>query len=132
MARSDLPLEPWRNIPTALVPLPPQPDITQAIAEATDRIIAARVITTMHREGRLSRLTEKLALAAAVVPRQAAKIEARADALIAREPLIAKKTDDTFAPHEQMLDAAERGLETLDKSLALMSNGGDPLPGSGS
>lgn len=80
----------------------------------------------------MSRLTEKLALAASVAPRQAAKIEARADALIAREAGLEKRTDDVFLPHEQVLDTAEGGLDKLDASLKLMSNGGDPLPGSGS
>jgi hypothetical protein len=47
----------------------------------------------------MSRLSEKLAAAAAVAPRQAAKIEARADRIIAMEPEIERQTDDAFVPH---------------------------------
>lgn len=71
----------------------------------------------------MDRLTEKLKLAAAVAPRQAAKIEARADRLIAREPEIEARTEQRFAPLEQMLDSAESGMDALDSALRTMSNG---------
>ena len=70
----------------------------------------------------MTRLDEKLAAAAAVAPRQAAKIEARADALIAREVAIEKRTDEAFAPHESVLTIAEGGLDKLEDSLKLLSN----------
>jgi hypothetical protein len=76
-----------------------------------------------------TRLTEKLQRAAGVVGRQSAKIEARADALIAREEDIERRTDASFSPHEAILDAAESGLDGLDAKLKLMSN--DPLASSG-
>ena len=71
------------------------------------------------------RLAEKLKLAGGVVARQHKKIENRADAVIAREAVIEKKTDKAFLPHETMLDAAEKGLDAFERQLAGLSN--DPL-----
>ncbi len=79
---------------------------------------------------KMDRLSEKLKAAGAVVGRQTAKIEARADALIAREAEIEARTDKAFSPHEAVLDDAGRGLDDLERKLALLSN--DPLDGSGS
>lgn len=75
-----------------------------------------------------SRLAEKLKLAGGVVARQHKKIEDRADAIIAREADIERKTDQAFSPHESMLDAAEKGLDALEHQLAGLSN--DPLQAS--
>lgn len=77
----------------------------------------------------MDRLSEKLKAASAVVGRQTAKIEARADALIAREAAIEAKTDKAFSPHEAVLDDAAKGLDALERQLALLSN--DPLASSG-
>jgi hypothetical protein len=70
----------------------------------------------------MSRLTDKLAAAAAVAPRQAAKIEARADKLIAAEADLEQKTSEAFGPHEALLAEAQRGVEDLQHALATMSN----------
>lgn len=70
----------------------------------------------------MSRLTEKLAAAAAVAPRQHAKIEARADRVIEREGEIESQADQAFLPHERMLDEAENGLSALEKELAVLTN----------
>jgi hypothetical protein len=70
----------------------------------------------------MSRLSEKLAAAAAVAPRQAAKIEARADAIIASEPELEAMTDDAFSAHEALLDEARKGVQDLKHELATMSN----------
>ena|ERR1700679_2168434 len=69
-----------------------------------------------------SRLAEKLKLAGGVVARQHAKIEKRAEDIIAREQVIARKTDQAFAPHELMLDDAMKGLDELERQLAGVSN----------
>lgn len=109
----DLPLEPW----------PLRTNIAAVIDKRSDSLVLERLL---HKKGiTLDRLTEKLKLAAAIAPRQAAKIEARADAIIAREQQIEAKTDLVFAPHEELLTTAEGGLDQLDASLRLMSN--DPL-----
>jgi hypothetical protein len=125
MTPADLPIEPWPARPAT----PTKPDITQALSERAESLVIERLL---HKKGlTLDRLAEKLALAASIAPRQAAKIEARADALIAREATIEKRTDDVFSPHEKVLDTAEGGLDKLDAALKQMSNGGDPLPASG-
>jgi hypothetical protein len=80
-------------------------------------------------EGEMSRLTKKLAAAAAVAPRQAAKIEARADSLIAAEAGLEHMTEQAFGPHEALLAEAQRGVEDLQHALATMSNT-PPLPAS--
>lgn len=76
----------------------------------------------------VERLTEKLKRASGVAARATAAIEARADALIAREEAIGKRTHDVFRPHEHVLDTAERGLDDAEAALRLLSN--DPLDGS--
>ena len=77
----------------------------------------------------MSRLTEKLKQASGVVGRQTARIEARADAIIAREPQIEAQTDQAFSLHDAMLNEAEKGLDALARELALVSNA--PLGGYG-
>jgi len=72
----------------------------------------------------MSRLTEKLKAAAEVAPRQAAKIEARADRIIAAEPGIEAQADQLFGPHEAILSEAETGMQELSKTLAKVTNGG--------
>lgn len=71
----------------------------------------------------MSRLTEKLTQAAGVVARQTVKIEGRADAIIAREGLIERRTDEAFTPHERLLSEAEKGLDAVERALAVVSNG---------
>jgi hypothetical protein len=132
MAPPDLVLEPWKRAPASVASAPQlaaPSDITHEVSELTDRVTALRVITTMKREGRLSRLTEKLTKAAGVAARQTTNIEARADAIIAREALIEKRTDEAFSGHEDVLTEAERGLDVVERALAVVSNG--PLPDSG-
>jgi hypothetical protein len=78
---------------------------------------------------KMGRLEDKLALAAGVVERQNKKIEDRADALIAREKDLEKRTEDSFSPHELILANAEQGLDKLKDKLTLLSNN-PPLDGS--
>lgn len=97
--------------------------------ELKDRIRIYRLIERRLESMEVGRLTDKLALAAAVAPRQAAKIEARADKIIAQEPDIEKQTDDAFSGHESILEEAQKGLDDLRKELATMTNN-PPLPAS--
>ena len=80
-------------------------------------------------EDEMSRLTDKLAAAAAVVPRQTAIIEARADRIIAAEADLDARTHEAFEPHEALLAEAQRGVADLQHALATMSNL-PPLPAS--
>lgn len=91
-------------------------------AELRDRVRVYRVVDRMMKERELSRLTEKLALAAAVAPKHAARIEARADKIIAVDPEMGRLTDEAFQPHEALLDEAQKGLDDLKHQLATMSN----------
>ena len=98
-------------------------EITVAIEGLTRRVEGYRVFgLAMERRTEMSRLTEKLAAAAAVAPRQAAKIEARADAIIASEAGLEQMTDDAFSVHEALLDEARKGVQALEHELATMSN----------
>jgi len=74
------------------------------------------------------RLTDKLDHVDAVFKRIHAKVEARADALIAREGGLMDKIEKAFAPREAMLDQRAADLDKLEASLTQMAN--DPLPGS--
>jgi chromosome segregation ATPase len=96
--------------------------ITTAILGLTNRVTAYRIY---QYGAEMDRLTEKLQRAGQVVGRQTAKIEARADSLIAREDAIERRTDEVFTPHETILTTAEKGLQGLEDKLRLMSN--DPL-----
>jgi hypothetical protein len=98
-------------------------DITGAIAGLTGRLVAYRIVRGI----KMGRLEDKLAQAGGVVARQTAKIEARADAIIAREAAIEAQTEQAFAPHESILSEAESGLDTLSRQLAPLTNGGPPL-----
>jgi hypothetical protein len=103
--------------------------ISRAIAKLTGRTVGYRLLLENERKFKMSRLSEKLTKAAGVAGRQTVKIEARADSLIARETAIESKTEQAFAPHEELLTDAEKGLEAVERSLALLSN--NPLADSG-
>jgi len=75
----------------------------------------------------IDRLKEKLAKAAGVGGRVAAKIESKADALIAREADLEAKADHAFAPHEAIADQASASLDEIEAAVNLLSNGGPPL-----
>jgi hypothetical protein len=101
-------------------------DITDAITALTDRIVA---YTAVKKVSNMSRLKEKLAQAAAIAPKVTAKIEADADALIAREGELDQRRKLAFAPHNALLDSHNRDLNSLEDALQIISNS-DPLDGS--
>ena len=70
----------------------------------------------------MSRLTEKLKMAGGVAGRLHAKAEARADEVIAREPVLNDRIEDVFAGHFLHLEEAEKALDGLERDLALMGN----------
>ncbi len=80
-------------------------EITRAIAGLTARTVARRFTLENERMGKMDRLSEKMAKAAGVVGRISSKIES-------------------------ILDDAEKGLDAVERKLALLSN--DPLQASGS
>lgn len=97
-------------------------DITTELAGLTNRIIAYRIYRRIGGQ-EMNRLAEKLAKASGVAGRISTKIEARADSLIAREGALEERTEQVFSPHEGILADAEKGLDEVEASLRLMSNG---------
>lgn len=75
----------------------------------------------------IDRLKDKLARASGVGGRVAAKIEAKADALLAREDELHAKTEQAFAGHEAIADHASTELDAIEDALNQLSNGGPPL-----
>ena len=92
-------------------------------------LIAARFNRENERMAQMDRLTEKLNRAAGVVGRVTAKLEERADFVIAREDAIDKRGERLFSAKHAILDDADKGLDGIEAKLALLSN--DPLDGSG-
>ena len=76
----------------------------------------------------MERLTEKLTQAAGVAGRAVADLEARADALIAREGVVKDRSAKVFLGPHAVLDAAEKGLDAVEAGQALIANA--PLDGS--
>ena len=105
-------------------------DLTISLRRITAHVIAYRFQLESERHDQMNRMLEKLTMASEVAPRQAAKIEARADKIIARESKIEHATDLAFTPHEMLLDQAEAGLDAVEHALATMSNN-PPLDDSG-
>jgi len=106
------------------------PSLTEAISSQTELLHAYRFVRLLEQgEIGVDRLSEKLAKAGGVVARVHANIEAKADAVIAREEVLTKRTTEAFSPHHAMLDDAAKGLDALEAQLALVTN--DPLPSSG-
>jgi hypothetical protein len=96
----------------------------------------SRAVYELSRESRekdhmsISRLKDKLNMAAGVAKRAADAIEAEADALLAEEEEIKAKTVEAFSPHKAILAEARTELDAVKDALNLMSNGGpalDPL-----
>jgi hypothetical protein len=105
-------------------------DIIEAIDGLTERVHAYRFVRLIESGGlRVDRLTEKLLLAAQVVPDQTKLLEADADKLIARGNEFSSRRTKTFAAHHAVLDSGDKGMDALDAQLALVTN--DPLPSSG-
>jgi hypothetical protein len=87
----------------------------------TEQIIDRRSELELERY-EMSRLTEKLKMAGGVAGRLHAKAEARADEVIAREPVLNERIEDVFAGHFLHLEEAEKALDGLERDLALMGN----------
>lgn len=77
----------------------------------------------------VDRLTEKLNKVAGLANRVTSKLEERCDLMIEREGAIEQRTNRLFEAKHAILDDAERGLDAIEKHLAILSN--DPLGGSG-
>ena len=78
----------------------------------------------------MSRLDDKLAIAAGIAPAVTADMEKEADALIARKGQIQERMKQAFAPHHAVLDMRMRQLDQVEDKLQIMENA-DPLADSG-
>jgi len=70
----------------------------------------------------VSRLKDLVAQAAAVAPRQAAKIEERARRLIASEAPLEELQNESFGMHEALLAEGEGAMHDLKHTLAPLTN----------
>jgi hypothetical protein len=104
-------------------------DPPRSLRALTAHVVAYRFQLENERMRAMDRLTEKLLKAGGVVGRLTAKLEAKADAVIARETVLDQKTEHAFDAHHAMLDDAGKALEAFEAKLALVSN--DPLESSG-
>jgi len=100
------------------------------IRRITAHIVAYRFALENERHRNMSRLSEKLERARGVVGRVSATIEAKADEVIAREEVIARRTQEAFAGHDEHLNDAMAGLDALERELGQISNA-IPLNASG-
>ena len=119
---------PWPEPPTPVDDKPAlsEPGITTAIEGLADRIVEFRKCTTMDR------LSAKLQAAAGVGGRVTADLEERADRVIAREEAISVRSERLFDAKHAVLDSADKGLDGIERHLALLSNDPtDPLERAG-
>lgn len=99
-------------------------DITQEVAGLTDRVIAARVVTTMAKDSKLSKFAELAARSSSIRK----ELDDRADALAKRLDAIPALADTAFAKHESILAEHEQGIQALEDSLRdLAGHNGAPL-----
>lgn len=112
-----------------LVPWPKRtPDITQAIADAADRITAVRVVTQMQREGRLS-LSGKLAALTESAHDFTKETESVLDGIASKIASAKIKRDDAAAKHHSYYDTIIAGVDESVSVIDRLSNG--PLPEDG-
>jgi hypothetical protein len=95
---------------------------TLAIERLWLHIIAYRIWRRIEEQRQMSRLRDLVAQAAAVAPRRAASIEARARALIASEPDLEAEEREAFGMHESVLNEASASIDDLKHALAPLSN----------
>lgn len=94
------------------------PDITQAIADAADRITAHRVTTYGQEGGRVSKLgaiSERIAAKKLAHDKKADEWAARLDALDMREP-------DAFAIGDAVIAERETDLGDMESNMRKLSN----------
>jgi hypothetical protein len=92
------------------------------IDRLTARVVEYRLWRHTKRNYEMSRLRDLVAQAAAVAPRQAAKIEERARRIIGSESELEARQDEAFGVHEAILGEAQASLDDLQHALAPLSN----------
>lgn len=123
MSSNDLLLEPWLNRPVsqALVS-------TEEIAHATDRIVAARVLTNIAREKRLS-ISGKMAALTERAKDFNTKTETVLDGISEKIAVAEAKRDVAAEKHHGYYDTIISGVDASIADIDRLSNG--PLPQGG-
>jgi hypothetical protein len=103
-------------------------DITRAVADAADRLTAARVVTKMQREGRLS-ISGKMAALTDRARDFHAKTESVLDGIAEKISAAEAKRDTAAEKHHGYYDAIIAGVDESVKAIERLSNG--PLPEGG-
>lgn len=116
MPAPDFVIEPWPRR---------KPDITTAIADATDHLITARTLSKMKREGPMNKFAELAARSVSIRK----SLDERADRLSKRLDAIPALADTTLGKHERLMDETEQGIQALEESLRdMVGHNGSPLP----
>lgn len=105
-------LEPWLN----------RPNITQAIADASDKITALRVVTKMQREGRLS-LAGKMAALTERASAFNSKTETVLDGISDKIAKAEAKRDTAAEKHHGYYDSIIKGVDDSVAVIDRLSNG---------
>lgn len=103
-------------------------DIGHEIAEATDRIVAARVVTKMQREGRLS-ITGKMAALTERAQDFHKTTEGVLDGIAEKITVAEAKRNVAAEKHHGYYDMIIAGVDESVKAIDRLSNG--PLPEDG-
>ncbi len=107
----------------------PKPDITKAVADAADRITAARVVSQMVREGKRMSLLGKMQHLTETAQDFHRETEAALDGIAAKIEAAKKKREEAEATHHGYYDAIMAGVDESIKAIDRLSNG--PLPEGG-
>jgi hypothetical protein len=116
MPPDDILLEPWpykQPEPSAA-----KPDITKAVADATDRVVAARVVHQMIREGRVS----KLAAIADRIKEKKLAYDKKADEWAQRLDALERREPDAFAVGDSVVSERETDLSDMESTMKAISN----------
>lgn len=115
MPPDDLLLEPWPyKQPERAI----KPDITQAVADATDRLTTARVVHQMIREGRVS----KLAAVADRIKTKKEAYDAKGDEWAVRLDALDKREPEAFAAGDAVVSERESDLAEMEATMKAISN----------
>lgn len=104
-------------------------DITQAIADRTDSLVAERVLIT---KGITVTATPKLNGLSDAFGKFTARVEAAADKLQKRMDSVGDYTETAVTKFGAGVDKIEAQAKAIDDAANQMSNGGPPLGNSGS
>lgn len=116
---TDILIEPWKPHPVT----PTKPDITQAVADATDRITAARVVHQMVRQGKTMSLLGKMAHLTESAQDFHKQTEVVLDGIAEKIETATRKRDEATAKHHAYYDTIIKGVDDSVAVIDRLSNG---------